>query len=80
MELALFAPILFIPAVHRPLAGTLGLTFAPLPVAPLPRLFSEWERCTERDSMRVVLASDGNEPMTATVCHPFTGKAVVIMG
>ena len=30
--------------------------------------------------MRVVLYSDRNESMTATVCHPFTGKAVVIIG
>jgi hypothetical protein len=29
--------------------------------------------------MRVVLPVDRNEPMTATVCHPFTGKAVVII-
>lgn len=42
MGLALFAPILFVPAVLLPLAGTTGLTLALLAVAPLPRLFFWW--------------------------------------
>jgi len=83
MGLALFAPILFVPAAHLPLAGTVGLTFAVLAVAPLPLLFFWWSENKARSRpprslclllVAVVLAG---EILAVALLAPGTNKRCV---